>query len=88
LPSIRAPFVGPIDWTSTAGIVAMTELAFRGGPPRDEALAWFERLEATPVGPAAHDCIAVPLVECMLQLDFLDAGHIEALRQRRRELVG
>lgn len=85
--ALRSLLFGPVDWTTTAGIVAMTELAYRGGPPRDEALEWFARLEALPMSPSVYENVALPLVECMLQLDFLDADRLEALRARRRDLL-
>ncbi|MCZ7687610.1 MAG: hypothetical protein M5U28_56280 [Sandaracinaceae bacterium] len=85
--ALRSLLFGPIDWTTTAGIVAMTELAYRGGPPREEALAWFAELESLPMSPAVYENVAVPLVECMLQLHLLGAERLEALRVRRRELL-
>ncbi|MCA9610564.1 MAG: hypothetical protein KC619_33440, partial [Myxococcales bacterium] len=84
--ALRSLLFGPIDWTTTAGIVAMTELAFRGGDARDEALEWFAELEALPMSPSVFENVAVPLVECMLQLDFLPPERLEALRARRRDL--
>lgn len=84
--ALHSLLFGPVDWTTTAGIVAMTELAFRGGAPREDALAWFDRLLDVPASPAIYECIDVPLVEHMLQLE-LPAERLAALRRRRRELI-
>ncbi len=85
--ALHSLLFGILDWTTTGGIVAMTELAFRGGAPRDEALAWFAELERIPESPSAYGNVMVPLVECMLQLPFLPAERREILRARRRGLL-
>jgi hypothetical protein len=63
---------GPVDWTTTAGIIAACELG-RSEPDladeiRDEALG---ELLKEPTGPIQHGCVFGPLVRCMLRLPNL-----------------
>jgi tetratricopeptide (TPR) repeat protein len=60
--------LGPVDWTVTAAIVALTRLAARDAAIRADVLPLFAALEAV-VSATAYTCYAAPLAHCWLQLE-------------------
>ncbi len=78
---------GAVDWTSTAGIIAATELA-REVPSLSESLysrffALLDENEGRIETPIHHGCIGRPLVYCMLRLPDLSWKLRDELTERR-----
>lgn len=84
--ALRSLALGPTDWTTTAAIVAMTQLAHEEPAARDEIDAIFAQLASSKVTPIVHMCVHAPLAHCRLQLPDLDDAKLARLRAIRADL--
>lgn len=77
---------GPIDWTTTAGIVSLTALACAEPTLEKGITSIFEELLAIPRSPIWHMCVEEPLAHCMLLLPALTPERRREIRDLREEI--
>lgn len=78
---------GPIDWLSTAGLIAATRLCDRDPAFVPTATRWLEAAAAAPVSPIAFMCLVEPAVELLTQLPGASPSQRAQRRSRRAELA-
>jgi tetratricopeptide (TPR) repeat protein len=77
---------GSVDWTATAGLVALTRLACAEPERVADVEPLLESAAAHPSTPIHHVCLIEPAVQLMLQLPELSLPIKRARRARRAEL--
>jgi hypothetical protein len=78
---------GPIDWLSTAGLIAAARLCDRDPAFVPTATRWLEAAAAAPVSPIAFMCLVEPAVELLTQLPGASPSQRAQRRSRRAELA-
>ncbi len=78
---------GQVDWTCTAALVALTEVASRSSARVDAVAALFEHAYAAPLSPVVYMCLLKPVAHLALQLPDRSPEFVTRWRTRRAELA-
>jgi hypothetical protein len=79
---------GPVDWTATAALVALSEVAVRDARPRGEIADLFFRLLELPKCPIRHMCLREPLSHLAGRIPGLSAGRQAILEELKKDVGG
>jgi hypothetical protein len=74
---------GPVDWTTTAGAIALVEVAVREEDLRDEIVALLLPELQVPPSPVRFQCVIQPIPALMLARLPLPEEHARTLRHYR-----
>jgi tetratricopeptide (TPR) repeat protein len=78
---------GQVDWTCTAALVVLTEIADRAPEQRDAIAQLFEDVYETPLCPVVFMCLLRPVADLALQLPDRSPEFCARWRARRAELA-
>ncbi len=84
--ALESMVLGPPDWITTAGMVALTALANIDPVARPHAEGLLYGLIRPATSSIEHDTIALPLAHCLLQLPGLDPETRQSFRELRAEM--
>jgi hypothetical protein len=78
---------GPVDWTTTAGAIALVEIAAREQGRRDEIVSLLLDELVVPRSPIRFQCVVEPLVPLLLARVPLAAETAQTLREYRERFA-
>jgi tetratricopeptide (TPR) repeat protein len=78
---------GPLDWTTTAAILATTALLNEEPQLVEQVVPDLLTLLEIPGSPIWHQCVEAPLLHCLPRLDGLDDASRALLETQRLELL-
>jgi hypothetical protein len=78
---------GQVDWTCTAALVVLTEIADRAPEQRDAIAQLFEDVYEAPLCPVVFMCLLRPVADLALQLPDRSPEFRARWRARRAELT-
>lgn len=79
---------GPVDWTSTAAVVALLDVALREPESRERIIETLSELLTRPMTPIWYMCVYRPIVSCLVQIPGISPDLQEALLRERDEADG
>jgi tetratricopeptide (TPR) repeat protein len=85
--ALESLILGPIDWLSTAGLVAVTRLCDREPALVPVATRYLDDAMAAPVSPIVHMCLRHPAAELLVQLPGASPSQRSARRAIRAEVA-
>jgi len=78
--------LGPVDWSTSAALIALSELAIREEPARADITALFFRLLEVPLSPIRYQCCVAPLLELAPRLPGLSDAQRAVLAEWKANL--